>query len=301
MNYWLPRVRSLWGDGIVVGAVVVRSRLLSACAVAVSVLVLASGCALFVRAAVQVALRIATSVVVEAGAEYVRKILSSDEADGSPTIMVSFTNTSGDGVGEFYAIDGVDGISIKDFVGDIHLVGNDKEIAITVAAGTSATIEIVSSAGGGGQSVTANARDQAITIDGIISWSARSRSDLNNVALPDLQACRNVLSATDTLRSVADGRARQLDALEDLDVSALSDGASIRDTLIRALSYSLDADLAFVRWAEYIQAGGCGYDANYDEAMRHSQNATATKREFVNIWNPVARMYGLPERVEWQV
>jgi hypothetical protein len=280
----------------VVRAVGMRSRLLSVCAAAVVLVVVSSGCA----AVVKIVLRIATSVIVQEGAEYLRKIFSSDDAAGAPTLMLSFTNASGDGVGEFYAVSGVDGIGIKDFTGEIHLVGYGNGFAVTVAAGTTATIDIVSSGDGNERSVYGDARDQAVTIDGILAWSARSRSDLNNVALPDLHACRNIVSATDTLRSVTDGRARQLDAVQHVDVSALSNGMSIRDALTRALTYSLDADRAFVRWAEQMPPG-CGYDSNYDDAARYSDAATLAKAEFVALWNPVARMYGLPPRAHSEV
>jgi hypothetical protein len=55
---------------------------------------------------------------------------------------------------------------------------------------------------------------------------------------------------------------------------------------------SLQADRAFVRCG---QASGCGKDGNYRDGMRYSRSATATKTQFVRMWNPIAGTYGLPQ------
>lgn len=223
-----------------------------------------------------------------------RENLPSDEAEGRPTLIISYTNAAGDGVGEFFAVDLDNSIAVTVRKGSVHLVADGNGLAITVDTGTTATVEVRGAGGGDGGQVAADGKAQAVMMNGIISWSGRSRQTLFR-ALENLNACRNLVAATADLRKVADGRARQIDALDELDVSALPDGPSLRDTLVTALRYSLDADNAFVRWGEQAQQSGCRKEDNHAEAMRFSQQATATKKRFVRSWNPIARGYGLPE------
>lgn len=259
-----------------------------------------SGCTFFAKNLGTIALDIGTEIAVSAGAEYIQKIFSSDEAGGRPTLVISYTDAAGDGVGAAYAIDGADAITIEVVRGSVHLVNDGNGLAITVDAGTTATIEIRSAGDGSAGQVAADPEDQAVMVNGIISWSGRSRRTLFG-ALADLNACRDIAAATAALRQVANGRASQIDALDELDVSALPEGASIRNTLLQALRYSLDADLAFIRWGENAQRPRCRKDDNHDQAMAFSRDATATKKKFVRKWNPVARDFGLPEYKDTEV
>lgn len=247
-------------------------------------------------------LKIGTDIVVQAGADYIGKILSPDDAKGRPTLVVSHTDAAGDGVGADYALANADqvttqNVTIRNITGDIHIVGDGNGIAVTVASGATATIAINSSSTAGAVGNAADGPDdQAATINGILGWSGRSRRALFG-ALDDLGACRNAVGATAVLQNVAGDRSHQIDALDNIDISALTGGPSLRSTLLRALNYSVKADQAFVRWG-HAQQSGCGEDDNYDEAMRLSRSATATKQQFVRKWNPVARTYGLPELEE---
>lgn len=268
-----------------------RPRPVALCATLTALVSLLPGCG---PAAKAVILEIGTQIAITAGTEYIQKIFSSDEAGSNPTVVISYTNAAGDGVGAIYAVDIAGAVGVNIVKGSVHLVSDGNGLAITVGAGTTATIEIQAAGNGNGGQVAADGEDQAVTINGIVSWSGRSRRTLFG-ALEDLNACRNVAAATADLREVADGRARQIDALDGLDVSALPNGTWIRDTLIQALRYSLDADNAFVRWGEQAQQSGCRKDDNHNQAVRHSRNATATKKRFVGSWNPIARRYGLPE------
>ncbi|WP_203817524.1 hypothetical protein [Paractinoplanes ferrugineus] len=175
---------------------------------------------------------------------------------------MSYTNATGDGVGTHYAVGGAQrittqNVTVQDVKGEIHIVGDGNGIAVTAVSGTTGKVAI--ELGGAVRKGAGNSsgKDQAATIDGVLGWSGRSRSSLF-AALADLEACRDVDGATEALRAVADGRARQVDALAGVDVSALSGGGAIRDTLVRALKFSWQADRAFVRWGE----SGCAKDGN---------------------------------------
>ena len=269
-----------------------------------AVVVLAPGCGLIARAAGKIVLEIGTEIVVQAGADYLTKVFSSDDANGDPTLIVSYTNAAGEGLGSNYAVDRTDklttrSVTIKNARGAIHVVGSGNGLTVTVDSGATATIEINLAGDGHGGPATSTANDQAATVNGIIRWSGRSRTVLF-AALDDLGACRNVTGATAALQTVADDRAHQIDALGKVDVAALPDGGSLRGTLVRALTFSWQADRAFVRWGD-AQRSGCHVDGNYRDGMSYSRSATATKRQFVAAWRPVAATYGLPEYQETEI
>lgn len=274
-----------------------RFRPIASLSALMAVLLLVPGCAVFARAAGKIVLEIGTEIVVQAGANYLKNIFSSDQADGDPTLVVSYTNAVGEGLGTNYAVNGTDtlttqSVTIKNARGAVHIVGSGNGLTVTVDNGATATIEINLTGGSHGVQAASTATDQAATVDGIIRWSGRSRKALF-AALDDLGACRNIGGATGALQTVAGDRAHQIDALGQIDVSALPDGGSLRGTLVRALNFSLQADQAFVRWGD-AQQSGCRRDGNYSDAMSYSRDATATKRQFVAAWTPVAATYGLP-------
>ncbi len=275
-----------------------QPRLVTAMAMIMTLVGTTSGCGPAAKAIGTIALDIGTEVVVSLGAEYIRKIFSKDEAEGQPTVVVSHGDAAGNIVGELYAVLGDNRITVDVVKGSARIVFDGNGVALAVAPGAVASIEI--NADGGGQTVASSAEDQAVLLDNIIKWSGRSRNLLFD-ALADLESCRNPAGATDDLREVANGRARQIEALEELDVSALSKGASLRETLVEALRHSLRADNAFVRWGEYVQLSGCRKGDHYHDGMSYSRKATATKKRFVKMWRPVALKYGLTIYPEHQV
>jgi hypothetical protein len=218
--------------------------------------------------------------------------------------VVSNTDAGGNSVGSYFAVDhakqiATQNVTVENVVGAVHIVGDGKGIAVTVDSGTTATIAIRSAGDSGNGPAADHAKDQAATINGILGWSGRSRAALFG-ALDDLGECRNIGGATGAVRNVAADRRQQIDALDNVDVSALPGGGSLRDTLVRALTSSLAADQAFARWGA-AERSTCRRDGNYQAGASYSQNATALKSQFVNAWNPLARAYGLPEYREPQI
>jgi hypothetical protein len=281
-----------------------RLRPVAILAALMAVVVLTSGCALVARAAGKIVLDIGTEIIVQAGADYLKKILSSNDANGDPTLIVSYTNAAGEGLGTNYAVNRTgkittQSVTIKNAHGAIHVVGNGDGLTVTVDNGATATIEINLTGDDHGGPAASTATDQAATIDGVIRWSGRSRKALF-AALADLGTCRNIPGATAALQTVAADRAHQIDALGKVDVSALPNGGSLRGTLVQALTFSQRADQAFVGWGA-AQQSGCRQDGNYSDAMSYSRDATATKRQFVAAWKPIAATYGLPEYQETDI
>ncbi|MEV4564363.1 hypothetical protein AB0K12_11405 [Nonomuraea sp. NPDC049419] len=138
------------------------------------------------------------------------------------------------------------------------------------------------------------ARRQARELDVLLSSSNSSRSDLTE-AIDEAVLCER--AGLDTIRDITNARRRQLTAARRLTVSALPDGAQLRDALVTALDASYQADLAFLSWARKLAADGCpgvGRDhRDYRRGLDWSKAAHEAKTRFVRTWRPVAKKYGL--------
>ncbi|NNJ60035.1 MAG: hypothetical protein HKP61_03580 [Dactylosporangium sp.] len=139
--------------------------------------------------------------------------------------------------------------------------------------------------------------EQASEVEVVLTSSSSSRERLR-VALNIVDQCGDVDFALLELQSVGAERAIQLDQARALVVTALPNGEAIRSSLAEALTYSLQADEAFVTWAINVLDVGCGHDPDYDAGVAASGSAQSAKKRFVALWNPVASAYGLRTRTE---
>lgn len=264
--------------------------------------ILTAGCGAVAGAAArEIVIDVFKQVVVTAGANYLTSIFSPDQSGDKPTVTLSYTNTSGFGTGTSYAVAGAGritsrNVTIKNATGTIRIADDDNGISVTVADGSSGTVGIQLDSENDSDLGASGAEAQAMTLNGILGWSSRARSRLAG-ALADLEACSNQADATSRLRDVESSRSQQLGSLRHLEVSALPGGESLRDTLVRALTYSFQADQAFVAWGD----AGCGHDGNYQNGMDYSASATAAKTQFVGDWNAIAGQYGLPSYREQDI
>jgi len=67
----------------------------------------------------------------------------------------------------------------------------------------------------------------------------------------------------------------------------------------RVLQASITADRGFIGWMQDIQRKArcpvrTSTDASYQEGLRASARAVTAKKEFLALWNPLARKFGLP-------
>jgi hypothetical protein len=142
-------------------------------------------------------------------------------------------------------------------------------------------------------------RAQAMAIDALLNASSASRNQLGP-ALAKVDACGDLNAATTMLDQIILDRAGQLEQGKALAVDQIDGGAALRDKLVQALQYSLEADKDFAAWLQSTKTNGCTgqapHDANYSAAQAASANASANKQSFVQLWNPVAAKYGLPNR-----
>jgi hypothetical protein len=151
---------------------------------------------------------------------------------------------------------------------------------------------------GSASASAASPADQARAVAALIQDSSRSRAAVKD-AVVATKACRSLRANAETFTAAGDARRAQRDRTTALDVSALPTGADLTGTLLRALDHSQRADRSFAAWATELADNGCeaGDTATTDfkNADRASTSATAEKKKFVALWNPVAKTYHLPE------
>jgi hypothetical protein len=146
---------------------------------------------------------------------------------------------------------------------------------------------------------TTRPQDQAEVFDELLDRSAASRAKLNQ-AIENVNRCTRLDAALAGMRAVGDERTQQIAAVDAADVSALTDGETLRSTLKSALSSALAADREFVAWAAPAVSNGCGNTtarkAAWSRGQAASKKAQAAKKQFVAAWNPVAVPLGFESR-----
>lgn len=139
---------------------------------------------------------------------------------------------------------------------------------------------------------------QAQAIDALLDRSRSSRNKLNS-AIDRVGRCTGLSGALADMRAVGEERRAQISEVRGADLTALANGETLRSTLATALQHSLDADAAFVEWAE-AAGSSCpntaARRADYARGLSTSKRAGTAKQSFLDAWNPVATGLGLPAR-----
>jgi hypothetical protein len=128
--------------------------------------------------------------------------------------------------------------------------------------------------------------------------SSAARTALHH-AVTQVGACTSLSGAVRQLQSVVDQRAGQYDRASALPTAALPGGTEVKSKLMTALGSSLTADRDYLSWARQQLTGGCtptSQSRSYNAAFSASHRADAAKRAFVQVWNPVADRYGIPQQ-----
>lgn len=144
---------------------------------------------------------------------------------------------------------------------------------------------------------TTAAHAQAVAVNKILEASSTSRGQLNG-AIGRARKCEGLAAAVATMQKVAQDRQDQLNQANALQVGALKNGAKIKSTLAHAITISLNADQAFLKWAQESQGcqGQPKPNADKKQGERLSVQAGPAKREFARYWTPVAKAQNLPAR-----
>ncbi|MBN1173058.1 MAG: hypothetical protein JXA67_12860 [Micromonosporaceae bacterium] len=148
-----------------------------------------------------------------------------------------------------------------------------------------------------GAASTLSPSDQAGAVAGLLADSGADRKRVI-AAIGDVRACRRLSEAGSTLDEAAVSRAALLGRARSLDTGRLASGDQFKGELTDALAHSRAADEAFASWAWAVSRNGCGSSVMEGGARSRgeaeSKLATAAKKRFVGLWNPVAEEYGHP-------
>lgn len=147
-------------------------------------------------------------------------------------------------------------------------------------------------------SASALASRQAAAVNNLLSSSAATLKALQG-AVSEVLDCTNLSSAVRQIQNVVNQRSTEYSQASALPASSLADGATVKSDLITALRNSLDADRDYLTWAQQQLNSGCTPTAQssaYNAAHNASQQAGASKKAFIRVWNPVAARYGIQQK-----
>ncbi|MFZ4186002.1 hypothetical protein [Streptomyces pseudogriseolus] len=150
------------------------------------------------------------------------------------------------------------------------------------------------------------AREQAVELDKLLAHSGDSRSSVIN-AVEDVKACRDLGGAASDLREAAKQRKQLVTDLSQLSVDKLPQHEALSEALRKAWQASASADDHYAKWAEQAQGKkGCkkGQARSTEQTAagnRESGTATEQKKKASELWNVIARQYGLTERTPTQL
>jgi len=111
--------------------------------------------------------------------------------------------------------------------------------------------------------------------------------------------CSNLPGAIGQIQEAVRQRGTEYSQASALPATALASGAAVKSGLIAAMRSSLYADKAYLTWAEQQLNLGCtppGQSRAYGAAASAATAAGTAKDAFVQVWNPVAARYGIPQR-----
>ncbi|KUL38012.1 hypothetical protein ADL12_17665 [Streptomyces regalis] len=147
------------------------------------------------------------------------------------------------------------------------------------------------------------AEQQAIALDKLLADSGDSRTAVIN-AVGAVKSCRNLAQAATDLRGAAKQRNQLVTDLSKLTVDQLPNHTALTTALTKAWQASASADNHYAAWADQVAAKkkqlckkGQAQSTNQTQAGdRASGTASAQKQTAAQLWNTIAKKYGLTER-----
>jgi hypothetical protein len=147
-------------------------------------------------------------------------------------------------------------------------------------------------------------RQQAVELDKLLAESGSSRTTVIN-AVADVRSCDNLPQAAKDLREAAKQRTGLVTSLSQLSVDKLPAHAELTAALTKAWQASASADNHYAAWADRTAGKkGCkkGKAATQPtDANRASGTASKEKAKAADLWNTIAKQYGLTERAPTQL
>jgi hypothetical protein len=145
------------------------------------------------------------------------------------------------------------------------------------------------------QASNETAQQQAADVYKLVQQSKQLRSDIN-AEVGALDSCTNVGSLQTQISGTAQQRQAQADQVSRLDVSKISNGASLVSALKAAWTDSATSDSDYAKAASDV-SGSCSKsavrnDSYYQAASQGSNQATRDKDHAVDLWNSTMPNYG---------
>ncbi|MFI0739585.1 hypothetical protein ACH4PU_16090 [Streptomyces sp. NPDC021100] len=147
------------------------------------------------------------------------------------------------------------------------------------------------------------AEGQAKALDALLQDSGSSRGAVVQ-AVDATRNCKDLGKSAGDLRDAAKDRNGLVDRLRNTSVDKLPGHGDLTAQLTKAWQSSASADTHYAAWADQVGGKhGChkGHARPSKEALagdRASGEATAAKKRAADLWNPIAKKYGLPQR-QW--
>ncbi|MFD3421765.1 hypothetical protein [Streptomyces decoyicus] len=142
---------------------------------------------------------------------------------------------------------------------------------------------------------------QAKGLDALLGDSNNSRSSVIG-AVNSIKTCSNLGGAAKDLRAAAGQRNDLVKRLQQLPVDKMPDHARLTAALTKAWQSSAAADNHYAAWAGQVGSkkgchkGKARMSRQTAQGNAASGQATTAKKQAAQIWNPLARKYGLTER-----
>jgi hypothetical protein len=143
------------------------------------------------------------------------------------------------------------------------------------------------------------AKLQAMQVNRVLNSSAGTRRVLVR-ALNGTAKCKTLPSAIRGFQTVAQHRSNQVAMTSRLKVDQLRNGERMKASLRQSFQASLEADLRLLAWANKARRGCKGAPkpsvSRAPGRIDAERRATLAKKQFVALWNPVAKQADLPTR-----
>ncbi|SCG09882.1 hypothetical protein GA0115260_110361, partial [Streptomyces sp. MnatMP-M27] len=141
--------------------------------------------------------------------------------------------------------------------------------------------------------------EQAKALHTLLAQNADRRRGVSD-AVQSMMNCSDLQENRQVFENTADARAGLVEKLDALTLDQLAD--DLAQGLHKAWQSSEEADRAYVRVVDDV-SGDCSTSAvtgssAWQDAVSASADATAAKKDFVAVWNPAAREFGL-ETFAW--
>ncbi|MFI9047881.1 hypothetical protein [Streptomyces sp. NPDC053427] len=145
------------------------------------------------------------------------------------------------------------------------------------------------------------AEAQAKGLDALLGDSGNSRTSVIN-AVQSIKSCDKLGAAAKALHDAAGQRNDLVTRLKQLPVDKIPNNAQLTAALTKAWQSSAAADNHFAAWAGQVggkkgcHKGKARSTRQTAQAGTASNEATKDKQRAAQIWNPIAKKYGLTER-----